>query len=126
MKRKAIIVAATALLGAVAVFSVSGYAASVSTGTNSLGGGKSSVPTCGSNVTVAQVLNGSNQISQVIVGSIPSACGGGTAAVTVNTGPANSSGTQAVPAGGGSVTVTLGTPLTFKDAYETDVTVTGP
>jgi hypothetical protein len=126
MARRTVAAAATATVVAVAAFSVTAYAASLSLGSDSLGGGKSNVATCGSNVSVTQVLNGSNQLSGVVVGSIPAACGGATLAVTVNNGTTNSSGTAAIPGGGGSVTVTLGSALTFKDAYETDVTITGP
>jgi hypothetical protein len=126
MWRKAAIVAAVTVLGTVTASAVSGYAANLSYSSGSLGGGKSSVPMCGASVSVTQVLNGSNQISGVTVGSIPSSCGGATLAATVSNGTSNSSGSVTVPASGGSVTVTLGTPLTFKDSYETDITITGP
>ena len=52
--------------------------------------------------------------------------GGATLQVTVNNGVTNSSGSAAVPAGGGSVTVTLGAAVAVTTATQTDMVLVGP
>jgi len=112
---------------AIAVLSSAfGYAAAQGTGTNSLGSNTATVSRCDTDgITVTHNLSGSNVIS-VAVGSIASACGNASISVDVNNGTANSSGSGTVPAGGGSMTVTLGAGVAAKDGMETDVAISGP
>jgi hypothetical protein len=76
-------------------------------------------------VTVIQNLSGANVIS-VTVGGIASGCATGTLSATVDNGTSSSSGTGTVPAGGGSMTVTLSAAVPAKDGEEIDVAITGP
>jgi hypothetical protein len=112
---------------AVAVVSLTvGSAASLTAGSKSLGAQGVAVPRCDTDgFTLVQNLSSSNVVS-VTVSGIAAACATGTMSVTLNNGTSNSSGTVTVPSGGGSVTVTLATPVAAKDSEEIDVSVTGP
>ena len=61
------------------------------------------------------------------ISGIVAACGGGTARVTVNNNvdPAQEA-TQAIPSGGGTVTLTLPTPLALNQSQFLAVTLQGP
>src|SRR6266850_652780 len=83
------------------------FAASLSFSGGSLGMTSTSTPRCTSaGLGVIQNLSGSNVIS-VTVSSLPSGCATATLQVTLNNAITSSSGSATVPAGGGSVTVTL-------------------
>ena len=102
------------------------FAASLSTSSSTLGAGTSVVAPCDPNgVTIVQNLAGAN-VSSVTIGSIASACANGALSVTVNNGLANSSGSGTVPAGGGSMTVTLAAAVALREADEVDVAIAGP
>jgi hypothetical protein len=101
-------------------------AASLSLSGNSLGAATASTPRCtAAGLGVLQVLSGSNVVS-VTVGSLPSGCGGATLQATLNNGTTSSSGSTTVPAGGGSVTVTLGAAVALSQVDEIDLVLTGP
>jgi hypothetical protein len=103
-----------------------GYAASQSFGTKTLGGNNAAVSRCDTDgVTIVHNLSGSNVIS-VTIGSIASACATATLSVDVNNGTANSTGSGTVPAGGGSMTVSLAAGVAADDGMETDVAISGP
>ena len=103
-----------------------GAAASLSLTSHALGAATVSTPRCASaGMTVFQTLSGAN-VASVTVGSIPAACAGATLLVTVNNGSATGSGSATVPAGGGSVTVTLGTAPAATAAETTDLVLVGP
>jgi hypothetical protein len=74
---------------------------------------------------VFQNLSAGTVVS-VTVGVLPAACAGATLQVTVNNGVANASGSAAVPGGGGSVVVTLGSAPAVTAAEQTDLVVVGP
>jgi hypothetical protein len=85
-----------------------------------------STPRCASTgPVVTPNLSGANVVS-VTVGSIPSACGGASLQVAVNNGAASGTGSATVPAGGGSVTVTLATAVGATAAEEIDLVLVGP
>jgi hypothetical protein len=112
------------LIGAVSV--VFGAAASVSFSSDTLGAATTSTPRCTSaGLTVFQNLSGTT-VTSVIVGAIPAACAGATLQATLNTGAANASGSATVPAGGGSVTVTLASALAVAAADQIDLVMVGP
>jgi hypothetical protein len=95
-----------------------------------LGAGAGIPPTCDSSPTIVQnvgtLLNASNIVS-VDVSGIVAACGGGTVRVTVfNNTDAAQETTKAIPASGGSVNLTLGTPVALKEAHLVSVTLQGP
>src|SRR2546423_6914843 len=96
---------------AVAVVSLTvGNAASLSTGSKSLGSQGVAVPRCDADgYTIVQNLTASNVVS-VTVSGIASACATATMAATVNNGLTNSSGSTAVPAGGGAPPTTPAPP----------------
>jgi hypothetical protein len=117
-------------LGAVGIVAVLtpafGYAASQPAGTKSLGTSSAAVSRCDTDgVGIVHNLSGANVIS-VTISSIAGACATGTLSVDVNNGTANSSGSGAVPAGGGSMTVSLAAGVAADDGMETDVAISGP
>jgi hypothetical protein len=115
---------AVALLTAVGV--VVGAAASLSFASGTLGAATTATPRCTTaGLSVLQNLSAGTVIS-VTVGALPAACGSGTLQVTVNNGVTNASGSAAVPAGGGSVTVTLGVAPVVTASEQTDLVVVGP
>jgi hypothetical protein len=62
----------------------------------------------------------------VTVAGLSSACGGATLTAALDNLTASSSGTGTVPAGGGSMTVTLASAVAAKDVERIDVSITGP
>jgi hypothetical protein len=95
-----------------------------------LGSGSGSPAACDSSPSVAQnvgtLLNASNVVS-VDVSGIVAGCGGGTVRVTVfNNTDASQETTKTIPAGGGTVNLTLGTPVPLKEAHLVSVTLQGP
>ena len=88
--------------------------------------GSASTPCDADGVTLTQNLSGSN-VTTVTVAGIAAACGSGTVSVTVNNGTTSQSGgPTAIPSGGGSVTVTLGTAIALKDSHYVNVVLKGP
>ena len=65
-------------------------------------------------------------MASVTVGALPPTCGGATLQVTVNNGATTGSGSAAVPAGGGTVTVTLGVAPAVTAGEQTDLVLVGP
>jgi hypothetical protein len=105
---------------------VIGAAASLNLTSSTLGANRLATPRCTTaNLSVVQNLSGSN-VASVTVSGLPTACGGGTLQAAVNNGTANSTGSAAVPAGGGSVIVTLAATVPVSEAAETDIVVVGP
>jgi hypothetical protein len=108
---------------------VVGHASSLSIASLSLGAKGVAVPRCATGAfTILPNLStdGNNDVVSVTVGQIPAACATGTLQLTVNNGTANSSGSAAVPAGGGSLTITLATPVAANDADQIDISLNGP
>ena len=105
---------------------VLGLAASLAIAAGTLGASKLAVPRCTTaGLGVVQNLSGANVIS-VTVSNLPAGCGGATVQVTVNNLSTNSSGSNTVPAGGGSVTVTLASAIAATTTEQTDLILTGP
>jgi hypothetical protein len=118
------LVLAFAFLSGVGLSAASAASLNASTGT--LGAVKQSVPRCTTaNLLVVNNLSGSN-VASVTVSSIPASCASATIQAAVNNGTANGSGSSTVPAGGGSVTVTLGTAVAVTTNIQTEVLMTGP
>jgi len=117
----------TAALAVLVVLgSVVAYAASLSFDGGSLGMAATSTPRCTNvGLGVIQNLSGLNVIS-VTVSSLSSGCGNATLQVTLKNATTSSGGSAAVPAGGGSVTVTLGAALAMSTSEEIDLVLTGP
>lgn len=112
------------LIGALSV--VIGAAASVALSSSTLGAARATTPRCTTaGLTVFQNLSAGTVVS-VSVGGLPAACGGATLQATLNNGSANSSGSAAVPAGGGSVTVTFGSAPAVAVADQIDLVLVGP
>ena len=105
---------------------VIGSAASVAISSGSLGAATIAVPRC--TAAGLGVLNNltAATVSSVAVSGIPANCGGATLQVTVNNGLTNSSGSAAIPAGGGMVTVTLALAVAVTGAEQTDAVIVGP
>jgi hypothetical protein len=104
----------------------SGYASSLNDSSKTVGANKAAVASCDAN-GFATLFNYSATppfpIVSVTVSGIASACGGQTLQVTVSNATTNSSGSTAVPAGGGSVTVTLSSSIAESDSTRTDRSV---
>jgi hypothetical protein len=106
-------------------------AATLSLTGGTLGSGVGTPAACHSSPTVVQNVgtatpNTTNVVS-VDVSGIVAACGGGTVQVTVyNNTDAAQEATKAIPAGGGSVNLTLTTPVALKEAHLVSVTLQGP
>jgi hypothetical protein len=102
------------------------FAASLATTTNALGAATAATPRCTTaGLTVFQNLSVANVVS-VTVATLPAACATATLLVTVNNGITTGSGSATVPAGGGSVTVTLSTTPAATAAETTDLVLVGP
>lgn len=116
------VVLAVGILGT----SAYGLAAGLNSGSGGLGTSQASVARCDTDgVSILQNLSGTN-VSSVTVGSIASACGLAAISVNMNNGAANSSGSGTVPAGGGSVTITLASAVAVDDSGQIDVVISGP
>lgn len=103
-----------------------GMAASVSLSTSHVGANSTATPRCTtSGLPAVQNLSGTT-IASVTVSGIPASCGGATLYATVNNGTANSSGSAAIPAGGGAVTVTLASAVPATTVDQADIVVVGP
>jgi hypothetical protein len=117
---------ALALVAVAVAAPIYGYAASLGSASRALGANKASVSRCDSDgVTIIQNLSGSN-VASVTVGSIAAACATGTISVNLNNGSTNQTGTNTVPAGGGSVTVTLASAIAATQAETIQLTISGP
>jgi hypothetical protein len=104
---------------------VAGYAAAIDL-QSSLGSGSASVERCTSAALGVHGDLTGNDVASVTVSSVPASCGNATIQVAVDNGTAHASGSSTVPAGGGSVTVSLGTPVTMGTNVEIDVLLLGP
>jgi hypothetical protein len=103
-----------------------GFAAGLPSTSKTLGSGNTSVSACDTDgVSIIQNLSGANVVS-VTIGGIAPACGGGTLSVAVDNGTVSSSGSGAVPGGGGSMTVALVAAVAAMEADEIDLTISGP
>jgi hypothetical protein len=103
-----------------------GLAASVTLATTSVAANQATTPRCASTgLLVIPNLSGAN-VATVTVSSLPAVCGGATIQAAVNNGATSSSGSATVPAGGGSVTVTLATAVAATVGMELDIVLTGP
>ena len=102
------------------------FAAALPSATGSLAASRVATPRCtNAGLLVIPNLSGAN-VASVTVSSLPSACGGATIQVAVNNGTSASNGSSTVPAGGGSVTVTLAAAVPAATDEELDVVLTGP
>ena len=102
------------------------FAASLTFDGRSLGMDNETIPRCtATGLGVVQNVSGTNVVS-VTVSSLPSGCGSATLQVTVNNQVTSSGGSAAVPAGGGSVTVTLAAAVAITAVEQIDLVLTGP
>ena len=119
-------VVGAAVLVAAALLASAGFASSLPTASQKLGASSAPVGRCDTDgVTVLQNLSGAN-VASVTVGGIASACGGGTLSLTLYNGTTSSSGSGLVPAGGGSLTVSLASAVALKDSDRIDIVIPGP
>ena len=101
-------------------------AASLTLPAGTLGAASVTMPRCTTaGLSVIQNLSGTT-VASVTVGNIPAACGGAVLQATVNNGTTVGSGSATVAAGGGSLTITLGTAPAVTASELTDLVVTGP
>lgn len=120
---------APAILGAVLIALACcgiAYAASLSAAATSLGANRVATPRCtNAGLLVTPNLSGAN-VASVTVSSLPSTCGGATLQAAVDNGTTSSTGSAAVPAGGGSVTVNLAAAVPAAVGVQLDVVLVGP
>lgn len=120
MRRIALLVLAVSLLAEPAL------AASLVHTSDSIGAATVATPRCTSaGLTVVPVFTVAT-VSGIAVSGIPAACGGGTLQGAVNNGLTSSTGSIAVPAGGGSVTVTLDLAVALTPGVQVDALIVGP
>jgi hypothetical protein len=118
----ALLIAAAAPL----VGPATGWAAGLAVSTGSLGAASVAVPRCTTTaLTVLPVLSGST-VSSVSVSGLPASCGGATVRATVDTGTARGSGSSTVPAGGGSLSVSITSGPALVAATAIELVVEGP
>lgn len=118
------VVLATGMLAS--SFSLIGLADSLALSTWSVGASALEMPRCtNAGVLVVPNLSGANVVS-VTVSSLPSACGSATIQAAVHNGVAAAGGTATVPAGGGSVSVSLASAVAAATGLSIDVVITGP
>ncbi len=112
---------------ALAIILVDGAsAAGLSVTTRTLGSTTVGTPRCATGaISVLPVLSGS-AVASVTIASLPAACAGATARVTVNNGSATGSGSGTVPAGGGSLGVTIGGSPAVDANVQVDLVLEGP
>ncbi|MGH9036647.1 MAG: hypothetical protein ACRD0O_12870 [Acidimicrobiia bacterium] len=112
-----------AAVAAVAVAS----AARLTVSDGAIAAGKGAPAVCDADgVTVAQVVSGTS-VASVDVAGIAADCAGGTVKVTVRNGTDTAQeGTATIPAGGGSVNVSLASPVPLKDSHLIGVFLQGP
>src|SRR4029077_18470517 len=97
----------TTAIGAVVLFAIVGHATTIGTASTTVGAGRASVARCDTDgLTVTQGLTGSG-VTVVPAAGVAAACGAGALSATINNGTTSSTGFGTVPAGGGSMTVTL-------------------
>ena len=121
MRRLLFLLAAATLCGVTV-----GSAASLSVNAGGLGAARVAIPRCtSSGLSVIQGLSGTS-VATVTVASVPSSCGGATLQLTYSNGSTQSSGSAAVPAGGGNVTVTLASAVAVSVSAQTDLVFVGP
>jgi hypothetical protein len=124
-KRWAVIVLAAVSLPVAA-------AATVSLTSGTLGSGSAVPATCDSGTpgilqSVGSSSPNTTNIVTVDVSGIVSACGGGTLKVSLyNAVDTVQEATATIPAGGGTVTVTFGTPVALKESHLVAVSLQGP
>ena len=119
--RPAAFLAAVAVAGAAVAF-----AASLSFDGGSLGADAETIPRCTTaGLGVIPNVSGTTIVS-VSVSGLPSACGNATLQVTLNNQVTSSGGSNTVPAGGGSVTVTLAAAVAITPVEQIDLVLTGP
>ena len=100
---RAAVVLAAVVVGAIAY----GSASSLNDSTRSLGSAKATVGRCDTDgLKTVYNLNTTN-VASVTVSNINAGCAGATIKVTVDNKVVTSSGSTVVPAGGGSVTITI-------------------
>ncbi|MDQ2935027.1 MAG: hypothetical protein M3R49_08650, partial [Chloroflexota bacterium] len=109
-----------------ATTAVIGAAASLGFATQTVGAARVTPARCtAAGLSVTPTLVGTTWTS-VAVGGLPASCGGATLQLTVNTGTTNSGGSAVVPAGGGTVSVTLAVSQAVTAVMQTDLVLTGP
>jgi hypothetical protein len=118
----AVVVALVAILWA-----ETGHASSLATGTATLGDSSAGVTRCDTDgFTITPTIVGTaTTVSGLTVAGINAACAGQTLTADVNNGLANSTASAVVPAGGGSVSLTLATAVAGREGIQYDVTVSG-
>jgi hypothetical protein len=117
------------LLVALAVPVASAATATVASDTLGAGSGTPAACDTGAPAIVQNVgtLTNATNIVSVDVSGIASACGGGTVRVAVyNYADTAQEATKAIPAGGGTVNLTLSTPVPLRDGHLVSVTLQGP
>ena len=120
MRRIVLLVLAASLLAEPAL------AVSLAHTSDRLGAATVATPRCETaGWTVVPVFTAAT-VSGVTVSGMAAACGGGTLQAAANNGVTSSTGSIAVPAGGGSATVTLALAVALTANVQLDAVVVGP
>jgi hypothetical protein len=130
VKRRLVRSAVAALAAATVALVLSlvvGRASSLTAGSQSLGANSATVSKCDSDgFTVTETVVGTaTTVTGVTVAGVAAACAGQTLSAAVNNGTTSSTGSATVPAGGGTVNITLAAAVTGTAGMEIDVAIGG-
>jgi len=113
------------LLVVVAGSAVVGRAANLGGTSHTIGAGTASIVPCAT-VGITMTETGGATITSITLTNIPAACGGAALVATFNNNAAaTSTASGTVPAGGGSMTLTLSASIALTDASQVDIVMTG-
>ena len=118
-------VAAVTLVAGVSTLTP-GLAANLGVTARTAGAGTASVARCDTDgISPIPTISGTNVVS-VTVSGIASACGGGQASLRLSNGTTASTASATVPAGGGSVVMTLAASVALSQTIKIDFGIRGP
>jgi hypothetical protein len=116
---------ATALV-VVAGTAVVGHAAGLGVSSHAIGAGLVTITRCGTAAAITVTETGGATITGLSLTNIPSSCAGASLTATLNgNGGTTSTATGIVPAGGGTLALTLTTHVPLTQAGQVDIVMTG-
>jgi len=125
-KPRAVVRLLATLLLVVAGSAVVGRASSLGGSSNTLGAAVAATPRCGT-AGISMVEVGGANISSLSLGNIPATCAGATLTATLNNnGGTTRTVTGTVPAGGGTMSLTITPTVPLTVAAQVDIVMTGP
>jgi len=126
MKPAGWVAAALLTIAALAATLQPGLAAGLNVGSRRAAAGQATISRCDSDgVLTVPNVTGSNVVT-VSVSGISAACAGGAATLRLSNGATSSTATGTVPGGGGTMAMTLATPVALTAVVTIDFEIRGP